>query len=105
MGFFVAVLLAITSGVPRMLVREQLRNTMMKYPLSILVLIAAFVDGCASLPPGSDFPKTRSVAFDHPEQTVVGRKFEKAAREHDGNSGFPILGGRRRFSDPGANDQ
>ena len=44
-----------------------------------------------SLPPGSDFPRERTVAYEHPEQTVVGRKFENAAREHVGTSGFRIL--------------
>lgn len=54
-------------------------------------LIAALLGGCASLPPGSGFPKTASVAFENPEQTAVGRQFEQAALTHDGKSGFRIL--------------
>src|ERR1017187_7608912 len=58
---------------------------------SLAVLIVAFVGGCASLPPGSSFPKTVSSALDHPEQTRLGRQFESAALEHQGNSGFRII--------------
>lgn len=59
--------------------------------LSIFLLIAALLGGCASLPPGSDYPKTVSVAFEHPEDTVAGRKFMQAATAHGGNSGFRLL--------------
>ena len=59
--------------------------------LSLLVLIFAVLGGCASLPPGSDFPKTTSSALAHPEETRLGRQFEAAASEHDGNSGFRII--------------
>ncbi|WP_220635042.1 phospholipase D family protein [Georgfuchsia toluolica] len=55
------------------------------------VLIVAFVGGCASLPPGSDFPKTISTAYAYPEQTRLGRQFADAAIKHDGNSGFRII--------------
>ncbi len=54
-------------------------------------LVAAFLSGCASLPPGSDFPKTASSALAHPEETRFGRQFAVAAREHAGNSGFRML--------------
>ncbi|TAK91891.1 MAG: phospholipase D family protein [Burkholderiaceae bacterium] len=53
--------------------------------------MVAILSGCASLPPGSDFPKNASSALAHPEETRLGRQFEKAAREHDGNSGFRII--------------
>jgi putative cardiolipin synthase len=55
------------------------------------ILFAAFLAGCASLPPGSDFPKTASSALAQPEQTRFGRQFADAAREHGGNSGFRML--------------
>lgn len=54
-------------------------------------LIPALLGGCASLPPGSGFPKTVSVAFEHPERIAVGRQFEQAAQAHGGKSGFRIL--------------
>ncbi len=56
-----------------------------------VVLIVAFVGGCASLPPGADFPKTHTVALDHPEQTQLGRRSIALAREHGGRSGFHLL--------------
>ena len=58
---------------------------------SIVVLIVAVLSGCASLPPGSDFPKIASSALPHPEQTRLGRQLESAVREHQGNSGFRII--------------
>ena len=59
--------------------------------LSLVALIAAILTGCASLPPGSDFPKVASSALAHPEETRLGRQFENAARKHYGNSGFRII--------------
>jgi putative cardiolipin synthase len=47
--------------------------------------------GCATLPPGSDFPKAASTALEHPEETHLGGQFIAAARDHDGNSGFRII--------------
>ena len=57
----------------------------------LVILVAAFLSGCASLPPGSDFPKTASSALAQPEETRFGRQFADAAREHGGNSGFRML--------------
>jgi len=57
----------------------------------LAILFAAFLGACASLPPGSDFPKTASSAFAQSEQTRFGRKFADAARKHAGNSGFRML--------------
>ena len=62
-----------------------------RFHVSLVVLILAVVSGCASLPPGSDFAKTASVALAHPEKTRLGRQFEDAANEHHGNSGFRII--------------
>ncbi|HSQ04392.1 MAG TPA: phospholipase D family protein, partial [Burkholderiales bacterium] len=47
--------------------------------------------GCASLPPGSDFPKTASSALAQPGETRFGRQFADAARVHGENSGFRML--------------
>ncbi|MBI3545108.1 MAG: phospholipase D family protein [Gammaproteobacteria bacterium] len=51
----------------------------------------ALVSGCASLPPGSDFPKTVSTALVSPEDTRLGRQFKSAAHKHNGQSGFRVL--------------
>jgi cardiolipin synthase C len=56
-----------------------------------IVLIIALLAGCVTLPPGSDFPKTASLAIAHPEETRLGRQFESAVRANRGNSGFRIL--------------
>ena len=47
--------------------------------------------GCATLPPGADFPRPTSSALSHPEQTRLGRQFDGAAREHGGTSAFRLL--------------
>src|SRR5512143_2480296 len=73
---------------------EQARWSMVttgRFYLWLVVLIVALLGGCASLPPGSDFPKTASTALAHPEQTRLGRQFSDAARQHGGNSGFRII--------------
>ena len=51
--------------------------------LSLIVMIVMLFSGCASLPPGSDFPKNPSIALAHPEETHLGRQFEQAARLRD----------------------
>ena len=58
---------------------------------SLAILLAAFLGGCASLPPGADFPRVASVALDHPENTHLGDQFASAAREHSGTSAFRII--------------
>ena len=58
---------------------------------SLVVLIVAILGGCASLPPGSDFPKDASAALAHPEETRLGRQFDQAAQEHGDESGFRIV--------------
>ena len=60
-------------------------------PLALVLLIGVLLDGCASLPPGSDFSRKTSTALAHPEQTRLGGHFESAARRHRGNSGFRII--------------
>lgn len=62
-----------------------------RFRFSLVVLIVAVLSGCASLPPGSDFPKLASSALSQSEETRLSRQFENAAREHDGNSGFRII--------------
>jgi cardiolipin synthase C len=57
----------------------------------LVLLVAAFAGGCATLPPGSDFPKTVSSALAQPEETRIGRQFADAARQHGGNSAFRML--------------
>ena len=53
-------------------------------------LLAVFA-GCASLPPGSDFPKTVSSALTRSDETRLGRRLADAKAEHVGTSGFKLL--------------
>jgi putative cardiolipin synthase len=57
----------------------------------LAIAIIMLLGGCASLPPGSDFPKIASSALAHPEDTKLGREFADAGRQHDGKSGFRII--------------
>ena len=59
--------------------------------IPLVILMVSVLGGCASLPPGSDFPKHASSALAHPEQTRLGAQFQSAAHEHNGNSGFRII--------------
>ncbi|MDE2002554.1 MAG: phospholipase D family protein [Betaproteobacteria bacterium] len=59
--------------------------------LAALGLAAMLAAGCATLPPGADFPKTTSVALAHPQQTLLGRQFDGAAPAHGGKSAFRLL--------------
>ena len=54
-------------------------------------LFAVLVVGCATLPPGADFPKVMSIAMTHPEEARLGRQFDGAAREHARNSAYRLL--------------
>ncbi len=58
---------------------------------ALLLLMFAFLNGCASLPPGSDYPRIASAALAHPEETRLGHQFDDAGRDHGGNSGFRII--------------
>ena len=55
------------------------------------LLPAIVLAGCASLPPGADYPKQPSAAFAHPEETRLGTTFDKPARDHPGESAFRML--------------
>jgi cardiolipin synthase C len=57
----------------------------------LLVLTAALTTGCATLPPGSDYPKATSTALAHPEETRLGRQMKAATSAHPGLSAFRLL--------------
>lgn len=63
----------------------------LKCRIAISVILAVLAVGCASLPPGSSFPKRASAAFAHPEETRIGAAFENEARGHPGESAFRML--------------
>jgi len=56
-----------------------------------LAIGASQLLGCASLPPGSDYPRQASVAYAHPADSTLARHFAAAAALHPDESGFRIL--------------
>jgi cardiolipin synthase C len=66
-------------------------DSMLPTRFAFFILVLGLLGGCALLPPGSDFPKTASTALPDPEQTRLGRQFEKVVRDHGGTSAFRIL--------------
>jgi len=62
-----------------------------------IVLVAALVAGCASLPP--DIERTPSTAFDRPGETAIGRYFAPILAQHPDQSGFKVVRqGREAFT-------
>lgn len=57
---------------------------------SFVALVIA-VAACATLPPGSDYPKTPSTAFEQPSTTRLGKQLAKESGRHPGQSGFRIV--------------
>jgi len=65
--------------------------------VSLVLLMALFFQGCASLP--TDYPRESSTAYSEPENTGVGRYFARAVARHPGKSGFGIIRyGRQAFT-------
>lgn len=64
--------------------RQHRRSAMMigRLHFSLVVLVVAVLSGCATLPPGSNFPKIASSALAHPEETRLGRQFDNASLSH-----------------------
>jgi putative cardiolipin synthase len=60
-------------------------------PWIFKVILIAGLAGCATAPPGANFPKRASVAFAQPEETKIGRQFAGAARSHPDRSAFRII--------------
>ncbi|MDB6091581.1 MAG: phospholipase [Gammaproteobacteria bacterium] len=58
---------------------------------SLAVLILVSLGGCASLPPGSSYPRVHSLALSEPQTTQFGRQFASDSRAHEGKSGFRII--------------
>ena len=62
-----------------------------RHLLGLAALAALLLAGCATLPPGSDYPRTASNALTHPEQTRLGRQFAGPSAAHAGLSAFRLL--------------
>lgn len=57
----------------------------------ITLMLVAALTACSALPTNTNVAKTYSTAFEHPEQTRLGRLYLDASRKHQGRSGFYIL--------------
>ena len=57
----------------------------------VAIGLAALLTDCASLPPGSDYPKTVSLALARPEQSRIGRQLAEAKATHPETSAFKLL--------------
>jgi cardiolipin synthase C len=69
------------------------RSTMARWTEWVVAaLLASWVGGCASAPPGAGYPRIASTALTDPETTKVGRQFAAAATEHgDKTSSYRII--------------
>jgi cardiolipin synthase C len=61
------------------------------HTLPFTLLVLAFLGGCASLPPGSNYPKTPSTAFGEPQTTLFGKQFAAESSRNGGRPGFRIF--------------
>ena len=59
--------------------------------LGLVAVAAMLIAGCATVPPGSDYPRVASNALTHPEQTRLGRQLAPQLAAHPGVSGFRLL--------------
>jgi cardiolipin synthase C len=57
----------------------------------VVALAAMFLSACATVPPGSGYPKTASTALAHPEATALGKLVAARAKAHAGRSGFRLF--------------
>lgn len=57
----------------------------------ILCAVIVLLPGCASVPPGRDYPRPVSLALADPQSTSLGARFSSRALGHRGESAFHIL--------------
>jgi putative cardiolipin synthase len=55
------------------------------------LLLVCWLGGCASAPPGAEYPKTASTALSDPETTQAGRQFAAAAHAHGDKTAYRIV--------------
>jgi len=61
--------------------------------LALLCALAWLLGACAGNPAGAEYPRSPSVALEHPEGTHLGGEFDRAAQAHGGASGFRLITG------------
>jgi len=71
---------------------DKLKQLRARSAVAYLALLAVIMlSACATMPPGTTFPKIESTALAHPEDTALGRKIEPRAKAHPGLSGFRLF--------------
>ena len=68
-----------------------LSRNRMRFRFAGALLAAVTLGACVGRPPGADFPKHESVALPQSEESLLGRQFAGAARQHPGDSGFRVI--------------
>jgi cardiolipin synthase C len=58
---------------------------------ALAIVMLALAAGCATVPPGQDYPREVSAALANPETTTLGRKLEPRAQAHPGLSAFGLI--------------
>src|SRR5690348_1193529 len=56
-----------------------------------IVALSLLLAGCASMPPGADYPKIASTALADPASTPLGHGVDALAKAHPGLSGFRLF--------------
>jgi cardiolipin synthase C len=57
----------------------------------LALIVLASVSGCATPPPGFDYPKVPSHTLENPQATRLGQQFARASAQNSGRSAFRIL--------------
>jgi putative cardiolipin synthase len=57
----------------------------------LAALATLLLSACATLPPGTGYPKIASTALAHPEETALGKVVAARAKNHAGLSGFRLF--------------
>src|SRR5258708_4147121 len=59
--------------------------------IATIGILACVLSACSTLPPGADYPKTRSVAVPLTSPTRLSSAFRAAVADHGSQSGFHIF--------------
>jgi len=59
--------------------------------IALLSVLASVLSGCSNLPPGADYPKTRSLAVPLTAPTRLSTAFQNVVAMHGSSSGFHIF--------------
>src|SRR5882757_287751 len=75
----------------RLCIHEPLRLRALVQVIALLSVLASVLSGCSNLPPGADYPKTRSLAVPLTAPTRLSTAFQNVVAMHGSSSGFHIF--------------